>query len=112
MDHRRVRSEPDTALWVARNFVGYVGGTRGGPNAPIVRAAITSPSVPACKDANSVPARSPQRLGVRGAAEVFSQIRIADIPRQHHSADAQGSEHERARVRPRPVEVVLEDRDQ
>jgi hypothetical protein len=45
---------------------------------------------------------------MRGATEVVGQIRIADVPRQHHAAHAQGNERERTIVRPRSFQVILE----
>jgi hypothetical protein len=40
------------------------------------------------------PARHPQNLCVRGTTEAIGQVRIADVPRQHHAADAQGDKRE------------------
>jgi hypothetical protein len=41
------------------------------------------------------PARGPHHLCVRRATEGIGQVGIADVPRQHHAADAQGDECER-----------------
>src|SRR5262249_46730340 len=41
---------------------------------------------------DSVPSRSRQHLGVRGATKVVGQIGTADVPRQHHAADAEGDQ--------------------
>src|SRR5499427_2356644 len=65
-----------------------------------------------CKDADSGPARGPPHLGMRSAAEVVGQVRIADVPRQHHAADTKGDERERTLARPRTIQVLLEDLDQ
>ena len=59
-----------------------------------------------------VPPRGPQHLGVRGATDVVGEVRISDVPRQHHAADAQGDKRERTLARLRLVQVVLEDLDQ
>src|SRR5262245_19444382 len=48
---------------------------------------------------------------MRTAAELIGQLGIADVPRQHHAADAQGNERERTLVRSRAGQIVLEDLD-
>src|SRR6476646_4815354 len=60
---------------------------------------------------DSIPPRGSQHLGVRSATEAVGQARIADVPRQHHAAYAQGDERERTIARPRLSKVVFKDLD-
>src|SRR5262245_7632645 len=64
-----------------------------------------------CKDAHSLPARTPQHLGLRAATKVVGQIRIANVPSQYHTANTQGDESEGTLVRSRLPQVALEDFD-
>src|SRR5215468_10370982 len=74
--------------------------------------AISFAGVCESKNTDSTPARGPQHFGARAAAEVVGQVWIADIARQHHAADAQRDQRERALARLRLVEMVLEHLDQ